>query len=547
MEKRIKDPIYGYVEIPEQFTSKIVDTPEFQRLRGIVQTSYAAVYPSTLHNRFVHSIGVYHLGRIASKGIEKNTEKKDYSSCVKNCFSIFELACLLHDVGHAPFSHTGEDYYLVGNDRSSLHKEILEKTGDDDLQEEIKKYGYKAAPHELMSALISLEKFESFIPESERGFFARCIIGYKYRKSNTDDSRVKNCFIELLNSKVLDVDKADYLIRDAYMSGFDTAAIDYQRLFGNISIEKEKDDYILIYPKSALSVVENVVFAHDLEKKWLQSHPAVLYDSFLIKKVYERIIEEFFPKERCFPKEVLTLEGRPLEKLGRIRLASDSDIIYMMKNFSESKISDEYYDRSKRKHPLWKTEAEFHAIFDTQEKLLEELDLLIGELNKNQKRGYIQIDNEALEAIEKDISDTEEMLTKAKDENEKRRYTISLSSKERQKNFINIFHSFSNREGILFDFLLIYADQFNSSFKKNEFGDMNFGFATVEKPCKFRDVSNVLKQEDSVAEKFFYIFCHKNDKGQRPSFSVFVKDLLEFAGKIWSEKNALQISGKISK
>ena len=398
-----------------------------------------------------------------------------------------------------------------------------------------------------MSALISLEKFEDIIPESERGFFARCIIGYKYRICRTDENKVKNCFIELLNSKVLDVDKADYLIRDAYMSGFDTAAIDYERLFGNISIEREKEDLILMYPKSALSVVESVVFAHDLEKKWLQSHPAVLYDSFLIKKVYERIIEEYFPNERCFPKEVLTLEGRSLDKIGRIRLASDSDIVYMMKNFSESKISDEYYDRSKRKHPLWKTEAEFHAIFDTQEKLLEELDLLIGELNKNQKRGYIQINNEALEEIEKDISDTEKMLAEAKDENEKKRYAISLLSKNRQKTFINIFYSFSERESILFDFLLIYADQFNSSFKKSEFGDMNFGFATVEKPCKFRDVSNVLKQEDSVAEKFFYIFCHKNNMGQRPSFSAFIKELLEFAGKIWSEKNALQISEKISK
>ena len=57
MVKRIKDPIYGYIEIPD-FVQKIIDTSVFQRLRDIVQTSYMSLYPSATHNRFAHSIGV---------------------------------------------------------------------------------------------------------------------------------------------------------------------------------------------------------------------------------------------------------------------------------------------------------------------------------------------------------------------------------------------------------------------------------------------------------------------------------------------------------
>ena len=62
--KQFKDPIYGYVEIPRNYVSEIIDTAEFQRLRRIIQTSYSPLYPSAIHNRFVHSIGVYHLGHI---------------------------------------------------------------------------------------------------------------------------------------------------------------------------------------------------------------------------------------------------------------------------------------------------------------------------------------------------------------------------------------------------------------------------------------------------------------------------------------------------
>ena len=81
---------------------------------------------------------------------------------------------MLHDLGHAPFSHTGEGYYLEKGDRTLLHNSIIELSNDSDLQEEIKNRNYNAAPHELMSVIVSLKQFYNlFQSEAEKSFFAR--------------------------------------------------------------------------------------------------------------------------------------------------------------------------------------------------------------------------------------------------------------------------------------------------------------------------------------------------------------------------------------
>ena len=64
--KLIKDPLYGYIEIEEKYIA-LINSAEFQRLRNIRQTGYESLYPSALHNRFVHSLGVFYLGKKAFK------------------------------------------------------------------------------------------------------------------------------------------------------------------------------------------------------------------------------------------------------------------------------------------------------------------------------------------------------------------------------------------------------------------------------------------------------------------------------------------------
>ena len=62
--KRILDTVHGYIMVPNEFVKYIVDTIYFQRLRRIEQTSIRSVYPSARHDRFIHSLGVFHISSI---------------------------------------------------------------------------------------------------------------------------------------------------------------------------------------------------------------------------------------------------------------------------------------------------------------------------------------------------------------------------------------------------------------------------------------------------------------------------------------------------
>lgn len=182
--KRFKDPIYGYIDIPSEIIESIIDTAAFQRLRSIIQTSYAPLYASAVHNRFVHSLGVYHLGTLVSVSFVDSLKSSGLEPLL-DFIPIFKYACLLHDVGHAPFSHTGEEFYLgADSSREPLHNEIIRLTNDPLLAEEITLKNYEAAPHELMSVVVALNCFpELFATDEQKSFFARCILGYQYIKN----------------------------------------------------------------------------------------------------------------------------------------------------------------------------------------------------------------------------------------------------------------------------------------------------------------------------------------------------------------------------
>ena len=149
-----------------------------------------------------------------------------------------------------------------------------------------------AKPHEIMSVIVALKTYCSFLEEKKVNInlFARAILGIPFKNATVGYTAVCNALIQLLNSSIIDVDRLDYIMRDTQMSGIESIAIDVERLLESVTIFQETDGtYHSAYKKNALSTIENVVLAYDAERRWIQGHPVIMYDSFLVKECLSAI------------------------------------------------------------------------------------------------------------------------------------------------------------------------------------------------------------------------------------------------------------------
>ena len=113
--------------------------------------------------------------------IKEIRQKVKLSMDLERIGELFKLACLLHDVGHAPFSHTGEGFYLgEDHDYTQLHNKLIETIGKKSFSKDIPKdSSFAAAPHEIMSAIIGILEFEMFFDSvDQKEFFARLLENY---------------------------------------------------------------------------------------------------------------------------------------------------------------------------------------------------------------------------------------------------------------------------------------------------------------------------------------------------------------------------------
>lgn len=233
--KVIRDPIHDYIELDELAMS-LIDTPQVQRLRRIKQLGFSnLVYPGANHTRFEHSLGVYHLTKRLIRQVDERHQEE------------LLAAALLHDVGHGPFSHATEK--LIERYTRKKHdqvKEYLKKGAISDVLKE----------HSLAASSIAAH-----------------IRGDTYQG-------------QIINSEI-DVDKMDYLKRDAHYTGVAFGLIDHARLIHELKFYENK----LVLNPGGLQAAESLLVSRFLMHPTVYFHHVSRISESMCKHAAEYMIE----------------------------------------------------------------------------------------------------------------------------------------------------------------------------------------------------------------------------------------------------------------
>ena len=271
--KVFRDPIYNLISFDKKEDEpiiKIINTPEFQRLRRIRQlglTSYT--FPTAVHDRISHSLGVaFIVGvlfdnlKVPNKITVVTSDGKKVRLTKEQLKLLIKLAGLLHDIGHGPFSHAFEKITSVDHEEMSK-KIILNETGNiypilTTINDEILK---TYSPHWIVEIITG----GSFSP-----IWAK----------------------ELISSQ-LDADRIDYLLRDAYMCGVNYASFDIKWLFQNIEIGEIPNEGhregLLINAKKGIHAVEAFIVSRYHMYEQVYFHKTTRGFEVIVQKIFERL------------------------------------------------------------------------------------------------------------------------------------------------------------------------------------------------------------------------------------------------------------------
>lgn len=237
--KIINDPVYGFIAVPKGIILEVVDHPWFQRLRSIRQLSLTHyVYPGAQHTRFQHALGGLHLMTIALDSLrQKNVEITDAE------YEAAQLAILLHDIGHGPFSHTLEGDFIDAN-------------------------------HEALTVCFMRGLNEIF--EGKLDLAIKVFTG-AYAKT----------FLTQLVSGQLDIDRLDYLNRDTYFTGVSEGVIGSERIIKMLHVVEGR----LVVEEKGIYSLEKFLIARRLMYWQVYLHKTVLAAEIMLKEALSRLAE----------------------------------------------------------------------------------------------------------------------------------------------------------------------------------------------------------------------------------------------------------------
>jgi uncharacterized protein len=234
--KIFNDPVYGFVTVPYGIIFNLIEHPYFQRLRRIKQVSLTHyVYPGALHTRFHHALGAFHLMTQAIDVLRaKGADISDEESLA------VQIAILLHDIGHGPFSHTLETTLI------DVHHERLSELFMQKLNEEFD------------GALsLAIQIFEDTYPKK---------------------------FLHQLVSSQLDMDRMDYLTRDSFFTGVYEGVIGYDRIIKMLAVHEGE----LVVEEKGIYSIEKFLIARRLMYWQVYLHKTVLAAEQMLIQILRR-------------------------------------------------------------------------------------------------------------------------------------------------------------------------------------------------------------------------------------------------------------------
>lgn len=241
--KVFRDPLYGYIQVTDILIWNLINAREFQRLKRIKHLGGVdSVFHTAEHSRFSHSLGVYHLAKTVvatAPDVDAYLNKREKM--------LLYCASLLHDIGHGPFSHAFESSFQISHEDMTVRL-ILEDT----------------QTHQILS------DYDAKFPEE-----IALII------KQTHPNKV---LLELISSQ-LDVDRLDYLARDAYFTGAKYGEIDVDRIIRTMRVQ----DGHLVHKASSIIAIEDYLMSRYNMYWQVYFHPVGRSFELIVCKIYERL------------------------------------------------------------------------------------------------------------------------------------------------------------------------------------------------------------------------------------------------------------------
>lgn len=283
--KYINDPVYGGIGIT-QMELDIIDTPIFQRLRGLRQLARVnLVFPGAEHSRYVHSLGVlYIMGLMTEHLLKQNMLTED--DVVK-----MRVAALLHDIGHYPLSHLGESVYgYCLDNQNALNIVGLAAKAEERRIYEMASSHSKSAHHEHLGKYIVTNN-KSICDILTRNNLDPLEIGEIFTGEYGSRNMV---YTQLLHSS-LDADRLDYLLRDSYQTGVKYGLVDLQYLVRLLMVVEEKElpegGKVLVCNKKGQHVVEHFLMSRYFHYSQVIFHKTNAAFEGMIRCMYIKLVQ----------------------------------------------------------------------------------------------------------------------------------------------------------------------------------------------------------------------------------------------------------------